>query len=421
MRPDNQALIEDQDSKESDRELSFASLMKGLAEKKAPDDEGKGKPSPDEQSNQSKKDVERKKLDPDVYLVLATMNQLPLPLAANRPQLASAPELKAAPPPVPEANAVPAADALPSEKKTAPEEKPDDAKRSVSRAAVSEKPDVARRPASFSNLIRRPSFPARDRWATVSLQSAGTKLPETGGMAAAPLQNAMQDRERNYQHNQDGEQKLPQPMVEAARPEKNASVSSEQAKEPTAPKGLDAAPSAAAFVTQHSPQSELPSLPLTPATPVQSPLVPGMAAERFLELISPRLAEIRQMGQETIQMVLKPDPETQIIFHFRWHDGQLQAQAACERGDVRGLQSDWHHLQQALSRQGVKLETLTGADSSLHADVHSGHRNFQEDQRPPSLEEVRDDYSLAGSTTEPPRRQKNTAKTQGTAAWERWA
>jgi hypothetical protein len=70
---------------------------------------------------------------------------------------------------------------------------------------------------------------------------------------------------------------------------------------------------------------------------------------------------LRSAGQKELEVVIRPDANTEIYLHLRNHDGQVQLHARCEKGDFHWLESQWNTVQSSLGAQGVRVEPLEAA------------------------------------------------------------
>jgi flagellar hook-length control protein FliK len=82
------------------------------------------------------------------------------------------------------------------------------------------------------------------------------------------------------------------------------------------------------------------------------------AVEKAQALINDAAVRISKREGAALEVTIKPDAGTELSLHIRFHAGQIEARAVCQRGDYAALQSDWPELQERLSRQGIKLSGL---------------------------------------------------------------
>lgn len=109
-------------------------------------------------------------------------------------------------------------------------------------------------------------------------------------------------------------------------------------------------------------------------------LAPGAlqpAAAVKQEILS-KVMEIRSQGSGSMNVVLRPDPNTQLSVQLRNHAGGIQVLVTMERGDATHLKGAWEGLQQSLAQQGVQLSDLEVnraaiRESVLRAASEAGH------------------------------------------------
>lgn len=95
---------------------------------------------------------------------------------------------------------------------------------------------------------------------------------------------------------------------------------------------------------------------------------------------------LRTSNQDRLEVVLRPDGNTQILLQVLKVDGQIQVQARCERGDFALLQANWNSIQQNLSSQGIRVEPIersvnTGANwTSNSGGQQSSEQSAREDR-----------------------------------------
>ncbi len=85
----------------------------------------------------------------------------------------------------------------------------------------------------------------------------------------------------------------------------------------------------------------------------------GSAPRSYADPISHQVLEcvtrMRQSGSESVSVVVKPDPSTELVLHVDMNGGSPTAQIHLERGDVHRIDAHWEELQRRLADQGIKL------------------------------------------------------------------
>ena len=136
----------------------------------------------------------------------------------------------------------------------------------------------------------------------------------------------------------------------------------------------------------------------------------SVRAGQLAELVSNEVRVFKQTKADFVQVVLKPDQQTQIFIQFHWRDGQINAYARCQEGDTHALGSQWSQLQNTLSHQGVRLFGLGEAPPagglpnqtrSATADSTASHTGGQPHRDHRQQSESLDELPLVGSVTEP--------------------
>ena len=111
--------------------------------------------------------------------------------------------------------------------------------------------------------------------------------------------------------------------------------------------------------------------------PAETIPLKGVDSVRLVETIRTEVSSLRQRGETTMTVVLRPDSGTQISVDVSIaRDGTVQAQARCERGDFNSLSAQWPQLQQSLAAHGIRIADLSNQNFSQQQN-HSGAQNFQ--------------------------------------------
>lgn len=148
--------------------------------------------------------------------------------------------------------------------------------------------------------------------------------------------------------------------------------------------------------------------------------LPEIRTASVIDSIQQHVQIIRSTGQRELEVVIRPDNETELHLHIRNEGGQLFLQARCERGDHRWLESQWSSIQNSLNAQGVRVEPLEAAFRAQH-HTSSGSMASDSDARRESPRGP-NDFS---SEQDLPKTSKTKRTSAGSAirgrGWQSWA
>ena len=88
------------------------------------------------------------------------------------------------------------------------------------------------------------------------------------------------------------------------------------------------------------------------------------SAERLSQMVVRETMSLRQTSAESLAVVLRPDPNTELFIQLTRRDGQIEAVVRCERGDAQQLGALWGQLQETLSQQNIRLAPLQESSSN---------------------------------------------------------
>jgi hypothetical protein len=148
--------------------------------------------------------------------------------------------------------------------------------------------------------------------------------------------------------------------------------------------------------------AKLPPLPVradaaeAPSTELR-PLAPMV---RIADIITREVRMFKRAADDLVEVVLTPDAKTQISLRLQWRDGQVEAQARCDFGDYKALNTQWPQLQATLASQGVRLSHLSERPQSGFTDFFN-HSAFGGGNREPASR--RDAEAAAHAVTSLPR------------------
>lgn len=101
--------------------------------------------------------------------------------------------------------------------------------------------------------------------------------------------------------------------------------------------------------------------------------------ERTQEMVTVNATRLSDSGNNSMQVVIKPDAGTQLSLELRQQGSHVEVQAVLQQGDFGHLNQQWSDLQQRLEQRGIKLAPLTD-DGSAFANSSSGGESFQNQQ-----------------------------------------
>jgi hypothetical protein len=107
--------------------------------------------------------------------------------------------------------------------------------------------------------------------------------------------------------------------------------------------------------------------------PLASDLLTGRPSpvEQMSKVISREVQIFKRTADETMEVVLTPDHNTQISLRLQWREGKVEVLAHCNQGNYQVLNAQWSQLQTALGQQGVRLAQLTQPSHTGFTEVFS--------------------------------------------------
>jgi hypothetical protein len=139
------------------------------------------------------------------------------------------------------------------------------------------------------------------------------------------------------------------------------------------------------------------------------------ALGRTQELVTVSAARLSDSGNNSMQVVIKPDAGTQLSLELRQQGGNVEVQAVLQQGDFNHLNQQWPDLQQRLEERGIRLAPLT--DDGASGNSNSGSETSQNNQS--QANEVVPELTLvdapAGMFASEP------AQASAHRGWETWA
>lgn len=190
-----------------------------------------------------------------------------------------------------------------------------------------------------------------------SEQIAGKPLQNPihpGGIPAAK-QDAMVFTTSSDQESAGTERKLPTgaEYLEPVEPERGMNRPSAEPRQ-AQPSSESALHDSAAFSHAASARVEA-SAPPDELTPVEGP---HPAVSKTIGEIGGHVQLLRAITQDRLEVVLHPDPGTQLYLDITKTDGMIQIRARCDKGDFVQLDAHWGAIQSSLAAQGIRVEPL---------------------------------------------------------------
>jgi GTP cyclohydrolase II len=139
------------------------------------------------------------------------------------------------------------------------------------------------------------------------------------------------------------------------------------------------------------------------------------------EAIRTHVQLLKSSGQEKLEVILRPDPNTEIRLHVEKVNGQVLVQARCERGDIARLEANWTVIQQTLANQGVRVESLQHGNHLQNQSQnwnHSSGSSQQETARERGAEQIFVEQKIESPKGNRPQPTRASAAVRG---WQSWA
>lgn len=106
--------------------------------------------------------------------------------------------------------------------------------------------------------------------------------------------------------------------------------------------------------------------------------------EALRQEIRHHISVLKQVGLESMAVVLKPDRATELLLQLKRTDGKVEAVAHCERGDFQLLSSHWSELRAQLQQQGVELQDLRSRSAEAELSAGTGSERHDREGNPHS-------------------------------------
>lgn len=224
----------------------------------------------------------------------------------------------------------------------------------------------------------------------------GTIVPNLRGTPVARMDYEMKNAGNRNEIPRAGTKEVPGTVEPASQ----SSSSSALAEAPSDnAKSIREYSSAITLVTLDSslnrPSESAPGSEMTSSRPVR--------AGHLTEMILNEVQVFRQAKSDYVEVLLKPDHHTEIYLQFRLRNGEVEASARCQQGDIHALSAQWPQLQQTLSHQGVRLTDLNGSaflDNNASGNLAQNQSKGQPQRECSPPAESLDDLPLVGSMPE---------------------
>jgi len=136
----------------------------------------------------------------------------------------------------------------------------------------------------------------------------------------------------------------------------------------------------------------------------------------IVEAIRTHVQLLKGGSQEKLDVVLRPDGQTELRLHVEKVNGQILVQARCDRGDFARLEANWTSVQQSLANQGVRVESL--AHGSFSQSFQNPSRNFDQQSAGEQQQNEHNFIEQKSRATKNPHPAANRGTVQG---WQSWA
>lgn len=164
------------------------------------------------------------------------------------------------------------------------------------------------------------------------------------------------------------------------------------------------------------------------------PVDAAASVERITALVTRETTLFRQHGSDSMAVVLRPDANTELLVHLSRHNGQIEANVRCERGDFQQLNALWSQLQEALGHQKVRLAPLeesTGDASQFRQTggglSQQGQNREESGRQSPADQQSMEEWPAPASPLQDPAHVRSRTGDLGRRhstsrpGWETWA
>jgi len=149
--------------------------------------------------------------------------------------------------------------------------------------------------------------------------------------------------------------------------------------------------------------------------------LPLRTVDRTQDLIALHGFRLRDSGRESLQVVIKPDPNLHLALNVQMRDGAIEVTAQLQRGDHELLNRYWSELQQQLESRGVRLAALTPGDSNSSSGTANNSGFSQQSKQRHTDEEPTRTGAFAEFALQNVLVPRKAAKLAIARGWESWA
>ncbi|HVK58791.1 MAG TPA: hypothetical protein VM735_08435, partial [Candidatus Kapabacteria bacterium] len=128
---------------------------------------------------------------------------------------------------------------------------------------------------------------------------------------------------------------------------------------------------------------------------------------------------LRTSGQGKLDVVLRPDSQTQLHLQVERVNGQILVQARCDRGDFLRLEANWSAVQQSLANQGVRVEALQQSPNFQQHQSFNG--SFSSAEHHSSSRQEKETKFFERELSVPNHPKKPAASSTTARGWQSWA
>ena len=148
-------------------------------------------------------------------------------------------------------------------------------------------------------------------------------------------------------------------------------------------------------------------------------VVPVDPTAKVVALMASAVVRLRQTGEDSFEVAIQPDPNTEIWLRVSMQGTGTEIQAELRRGDGAAFAARWSELQEQLARQGVKLAALAAGQD--RAGGFGQNPGFASPQRQPEPEGPGAPLGGAVRTTTVNTSRAVAAPPGRAGGWETWA